>query len=149
MFPEAEANRLEELLPKVAVALFRPSEADPMRRYPSGQVRLLRALLPGPKSASALAEELGLSPSAFSQMAARLISRGLVERSRDVSDHRVRWYRLSQNGQSMMSTRSEMRARAAARFLKRLGAERSRRLIAMLEEIAGQADSPAVIEVGA
>lgn len=149
MFPEAEAMRLEELLPRVAVALFRPSEADPMRRYPSGQVRLLRALLGGPKGASHLAEELGLSPSAFSQMAARLISRGLVERTRDVGDRRVRWYRLSQNGRDMMSIRREMRARAAACFLERLGADRSRRLIAMLEEIANQADVRAAIEVGA
>jgi DNA-binding MarR family transcriptional regulator len=82
----ADAAKLEALIPRAMTVLFRGAEEDPLRHLPLGQIRLLRALSTGTRSASELIRELGLSASSLTQMASRLVANGLVSKELDVHD---------------------------------------------------------------
>lgn len=130
-----DAARLEALLPAAMTVLFRPDEEDPLRHHSVGQVRLLRALLPGSRAATDLSQVLGLSPSSLTQMAGRLIRAGLLAKELDSQDRRVRRLSLTTAGRDLMEGRQTMRARAAARVLQHVDSARLHELIAFLEEI--------------
>ena len=130
-----DAARLEGLVPRAMSVLFRPTEDDPLRHHSVGQVRLMRALLGGKKTATDLSQTLGLSPSSLTQMASRMISAGLVSKELDPNDRRVRMLSLTPAGRLTMVNRQAMRARSAARVLDKLDPQKFHLLVELLEEI--------------
>ncbi|HVT13731.1 MAG TPA: MarR family transcriptional regulator [Fimbriimonadaceae bacterium] len=148
MSVQNDAALLESLLPLVMTALFRPDEGDPLRHHSVGQVRLLRALLKGSRTATDLSTSLGLSPSSLTQMAGRMIRAGLVKKELDEQDRRVRQLSLTQAGRELMETRRDRRAHSATLILEKMEPQRYRELIALLEEIRalGDARTPAPAE---
>lgn len=129
------AARLESLVPQVVSILFYSGENDPLRHHSVGQIRLMRTLLGGSKSASELSNMLGLSPSSLTQMASRMIRAGLVSKRLDKEDRRVRVLSLTPAGQALMEGRQAVRVRAAAQLLEKMHPERLEMLIGILEEI--------------
>ncbi|HWA82131.1 MAG TPA: MarR family transcriptional regulator [Fimbriimonadaceae bacterium] len=143
-----DAAQLESLLPLAMTALFRPDEEDPLRHHSVGQVRLLRSLLKGPRTATDLSNSLGLSPSSLTQMAGRMIRAGLIKKELDAQDRRVRKLSLTPAGRELMERRRDRRARSAALVLEKMDPAKFRELIALLEEIRsiGDAQNPAPAE---
>ena len=133
-----DAARLEALLPQVMSALFRSDQEDPLRHHSVGQIRLMRTLLRGSKTATELSHTLGLSPSSLTQMASRMISAGLVSKELDSHDRRVRKLSLTETGRSIMENRQAMRASAATRLLEKMDPQKRADLIELLEAIASQ-----------
>lgn len=137
MSVQEDAARLEALLPKVMSALFHSQEGDPLRHHTVGQIRLMRILLSGSRTASELSHMLGLSPSSLTQMASRMISAGLVSKELGSEDRRVRRLSLTPAGRQLMDNRQAMRARAAAQVLKGWDEQKRKLLLSLLDEITG------------
>jgi DNA-binding MarR family transcriptional regulator len=131
-----DATILEALLPKAMAVLFPPREEDPLRHHSIGQIRLMRALLGGSRSAGDLSASLGLSPSSLTQMAARMIHAGLVCKDSDDHDRRVRKLSLTSSGKLLMEHRRGIRAQMAAEALDHLEPEKRALLIELMIEIA-------------
>jgi DNA-binding MarR family transcriptional regulator len=130
------ALKLESLLPAAMVTLFRNvNEEDPLKHLSIGQIRLMRTLMNGEQSATHLCQKLGMSPSALTQMAARLISAGLVEKQLGPDDRRVRVLCLSPTGKELMTQRRKLRAKNAAAVLRHFPAHRTQELIMLLQEL--------------
>ena len=136
MSVQEDATTLEGLLPQAMTVLFQSNEDDPLRHHTVGQVRLMRTLMGGKRSASELSQSLNLSPSSLTQMASRMIAAGLVAKELDPADRRVRMLSLTAQGRSLMEKRQQTRARAAARVLSRLSPERRQALIGLIVEVA-------------
>jgi DNA-binding MarR family transcriptional regulator len=134
-----DGMRLEQLMPRALAVLFHSEGADPLRHHTVGQIRLMRALAEGSKTASDLGNLLELSPSSLTQMASRMIAAGLISKVTDEGDRRVRKLSLTQSGKELMDNRRTNRARAAAKLLSQLEPEKVRMLIALLEDICDAA----------
>jgi DNA-binding MarR family transcriptional regulator len=130
-----QAARLEALMPQVMGVLFRSEEEDPLRNHSIAQIRLMRALMSGSKTASELSHNLNLSPSSLTQMASRMILAGLVSKELDLHDRRVRKLSLTEGGRALMEGRQSMRSRAAARMLERIEPPKREKLLGLMEEI--------------
>lgn len=131
-----DALLLEALMPRAIVALFHSGAEDELRHNSVGQVRLMRTLFEGSRTASDLSQLLGLSPSSLTQMASRLILAGLVTKELDPHDRRVRMVSLSPAGRALMESRQARRSKTAAKLLERMEPERLLLLIDILKEIA-------------
>ena len=136
------ALRLEAMLPKV-MAVFRYDGNDPLAQVPVGQLRLLRSLFAGPRTATDLAGELGLSPSALTQMTQRLMRAGLVLKRDDPLDGRLRWLDLSDGARRLMERRRASRANALAKVLAEMSDDRIEVLLGVLEDLL-----PAPVPIG-
>jgi DNA-binding MarR family transcriptional regulator len=142
-----DAATLESLLPAAMSVLFPPKEEDPLKNHSLGQVRLMRCLLAGSRTAGELGQIAGLSPSSLTQMASRLIAAGLVSKKSDAQDKRVRKLSLTDAGRDLMETRRAARVDSAADMLRAVPAERRRELIELLADIARCAPPVALVEV--
>lgn len=136
----ASAVKLEALLPRAMSTLFRFSENDPLRRFPVGQIRLLRTLLGSKKTATELCSMLRLSPSSLTQISARLISAGLIEKTNSQLDKRTRTLRLTAMGFELMNQRRLTRARSATAVLSNFDKHKIAALIELLEEVVAHDD---------
>jgi len=88
---------------------------DSTMDLPLRQLKVCMSLYAGVRSMSEIGRELGLSPSAVTQVSDRLERRGLIERGFHNGDRRVRKLRLTRKGQQLMRTREEKQlARIAA-----------------------------------
>lgn len=134
------ASDLETLLPAVMVALFRVDGDDPLATVPMGQLRMLRRLERGSKTASDLGTELGLSPSALTQMANRLLNAGLIVKADDSVDRRMRWLSLTDKGKRLMRDRHNMRVKSATEVLKNFPIHRQQELVGLIEEMIASRD---------
>ena len=144
----AAALRLEALLPRVIAAVFRHEGDDPLSQVPVGQLRLLRTLFAKPRTATEVASELALSPSALTQMAQRLMRSGLIVKRDDPVDKRVRWLALSRDGAALMERRRAVRAAAVATVLGKMDPRRVALLLELLEEVLAAKASPGSRETG-
>jgi len=135
MTVQEQAAYLESLLPQVISILFHSGDADPLRHHTIGQIKLMRNLLTGSKTASELSHKLGLSPSSLTQMASRMIRAGLVSKALDPGDRRVRKLSLTHAGRTLMEDRQALRTRVAKDVLERLDCKQVQALISLLEEI--------------
>jgi len=131
-----DAARLEALLPQVLGVLFHSGDEDPLRHNSVGQIRLMRTLMAGSRTASDLSHQLGLSPSSLTQMASRMITAGLVSKELDTEDRRVRKLSLTPAGRHMMEGRKTTRAVTAAKLLDAMDKQKIALFIEILEEIA-------------
>lgn len=126
------AKRFEEAVRRLMRAL---AGNEPLSNLSLVQLRLLRSLFEGPKTAGELCRVLETTPSALSQLLGRLAVSGLVARTTDAMDHRVRRISLSEAGQEMMASRHAGRLRRAGELLSRFTSERQESLLNELEAV--------------
>lgn len=143
--------RLEALMPRLMRVLLPLPDNDPLGGIPLGQLRLLRVLEDGPRPASEVAAELGLSASSLSQMVARLEEAGLLHRDCAPNDKRHRTLHLTEEANRRMDERRQIRARHAESALAKLPEMERETLLraieTLVEEEPGIAPLTAVGEV--
>lgn len=149
-----QASQLECLLPALMRRLFTLEPGHPVTELPLAQLRVCIVLQAGPRTMSALGEELGISVSAITQIADRLERAGFVERVAEADDRRMKRLQLTSHGAGMMGARRERRVRRAAEALDRMPPETRaavlRALHALLDaSVATAPDIPPVGPVGA
>jgi DNA-binding MarR family transcriptional regulator len=84
---------------------------------------MMRALEAGAESASAVGENLGLSVSAVTQVANRLESLGLIQRTETLSDRRVKPLALTDRGRELLDLRNQVRVERADTAMRRISLE--------------------------
>ena len=131
----SDAERVEALVPQAMRAMYRQDPTDPLMDYSVPQLRLLRSLRGGSRTASLLGEELGLSVSAITQMANRLEASGLVERTDDSNDRRIKHLSLTKRGTELLAERRSRRIDQAQEVLARLTVKQRHQLIGALEAL--------------
>jgi DNA-binding MarR family transcriptional regulator len=124
-----QAAELERLLPSLMRRMFTLDPEHPANELPVGQLRVCSILQGGPGSMSVIAEELGISISALTQIANRLELAGLVERVSIDDDRRVKNLQLTDEGHRIMRSRREFRVRRAASALSHLSALERERIL--------------------
>ena len=146
-----QAAAIESLLPRLMRAVFRAPH-DPMHDLPLGQLKMMRVLSEGSKTPSDIASELKISLSSVTQIVTRLEESGLVERSADSQDKRVKHIRLSAFGEETMRERKRVRVGQLMAILETLTPEDRAVTIAALQKMIeagnafhGTAESPADI----
>jgi DNA-binding MarR family transcriptional regulator len=99
------------------------------------QLMLLRRLREGPRSASSLANALGLSPTSVTRLVDRLELSGLVERRRSIDDRRCVEIRLEPKGERLLGEVKVMRGTDVHRAVESMPAEERRRLASALRNL--------------
>src|SRR5207244_9136663 len=95
---QEQAAQLESLLPRLMRTLFTLEAEHPVTELPLAQLRVCSILYTGPRTLSALGDELAISVSAVTQIADRLERAGLVERVAAPDDRRMKHLRLTSRG---------------------------------------------------
>ena len=134
------AVKLEALLPQLLRRMFVDAGSEVLLELPLAQLRILRAVLDGPKTATEVAEMLGYSLSGLSQLAQRLVTAGMLEKTRDPDDARVKHLALSPRGKMLMESRRLGRIEQAREVLNRLPEAEQEQLIDLLEKLAKSAN---------
>src|SRR6476620_10258718 len=106
---------------------------DSMMDLPLRQLKVCMSLYRRSRAMSAIGRELGLSPSAVTQVSDRLERRGLIERVSQDEDRRVRKLRLTRKGQQIVRTREEKQLRRIAAALEPLSETEIDQLMTGLE----------------
>ena len=115
--------------------MFKPVIDDPLVDLPVGQMRMMRLLAVRSWTPSSLGDELGLSVSAVTQMANRLDAIGLVTRTEDPMDRRVKHLSLTTLGLDLMTKRQERRVHHLASVLALIPESRQQEIIEAMEEL--------------
>jgi DNA-binding MarR family transcriptional regulator len=106
---------------------------DPTMDLPIRQLKVCFALLRRSRSMSEIGREIGMSPSAVTQISDRLERRGLVERLLPDGDRRVRRLQLTAKGLRVMRRHEEKQLRRIAGALDRLTEKELDQLMSGLE----------------
>jgi DNA-binding MarR family transcriptional regulator len=106
---------------------------DPTMDLPVRQLKVCLALLRRSSSMSEIGREIGMSPSAVTQISDRLEGRGLVERVFPEGDRRVRRLQLTAKGLRLMRRHEEKQLRKIAGALDRLTEKELEHLMSGLE----------------
>ncbi len=114
---DEQASRLEHLMPMILRRLFTLGQAGILADMPLGQLRICSFLQNGPRSMSAIADEMGMSTSAVTQIADRMERAGLVERLPVLDDRRSRNLHLTVHANRLMEARRESRTLRAREAL--------------------------------
>jgi len=130
-----QAVELERLLPQLARRLFALHPDDPTLELPVAQLRVCSVLQSGPSTMSTLADELGISMSAVTQIADRLERAGLVERVAEHDDRRMKRLVLTPHGVAVMSARLERRVDRVAVALDGLTMHRRDEVLCALRDL--------------
>jgi DNA-binding MarR family transcriptional regulator len=141
------AANLEDLLPKILRSLTEIS-TDPLADISLSQLRVLRIISECGGTPTAISQDLGLTVSAVTQIANRLERRGLIARSDDPVDRRIKHLALSDSGRELMKRRREMRTRRAAAILCRLPEGRQDELLRSLNELLWASNADTEVEEG-
>jgi DNA-binding MarR family transcriptional regulator len=104
---DADARAMTSLILSLTRRLF--AVDDRAADLPLRQLRVCMLLHEGARTMSALSRDLGVSLSAMTQIADRLEKAGIVKRSFEGSDRRVRCLQLTTRGQNMMREREQTR----------------------------------------
>jgi len=124
-----QAGQLEDLVPKLMRQLFTLDPEDPTMDLPVAQLRVCAILSDGPRTISALANELSTSVSAATQIADRLESSGLAERIPGGRDRRIKNLQLTEHGSKLLRNRRKRRVRLVAEVLRRMPPDARARVI--------------------
>jgi DNA-binding MarR family transcriptional regulator len=108
---------------------------DPTMDLPVRQLKLCLALLRQSASMSEISREIGLSPSAVTQVSDRLERRGLVERVFQDEDRRVRKLKLTAKGLHLMRTHEEKQLERIANTLSRLSTNELNQMMTGLDTL--------------
>src|SRR4051794_6349257 len=114
----SQAGKLHTALRTIVRSLL--SVDDSMMDLPLRQLKVCMSLYGRSRSMSKIGRELGLSPSAVTQISDRLERRGLIERVSENEDRRVRKLRLTRKGQKLVRSREEQQLRRIADALMAL-----------------------------
>src|SRR3954470_9475167 len=106
---------------------------DSMMDLPLRQLKVCLSLYRQSRSMSHIGRELGLSPSAVTQVSDRLERRGLIERVFPDDDRRVRKLRLTRKGQQLMRRHEQKQLSKVATSLETLSHEEVRQVLAGLD----------------
>lgn len=117
---QEQAEYLEQLLPRLMRRMFTLDPDHPAAEMPVAQLRVCTILQTGPRTLSAISEELGISVSATTQIADRMERAGLVERIASVDDRRTKYLQLTPHGRELMRTRRALRVRGVEMALAQL-----------------------------
>lgn len=117
---EDQANKLTYLMPEAMRRLFTLDIDDPTNDLPIAQLRVCSILREGPKPICSLANDLGITASAATQLADRLERAGIVERIAGESDRRVKSLHLTAYGDKIMHDRRQYRISHASKVLESL-----------------------------
>src|SRR5947207_8714712 len=109
---------------------------DSMMDLPLRQLKVCMSLYRHSRSMSQIGRELGLSPSAVTQVSDRLERRGLIERVFQDEDRRVRRLRLTRKGQKLVRFREQKQLRRIAAALDTLSANELGQVMNGLEVLA-------------
>jgi len=131
---ESQAEAVHSTLRTLVRSLL--SVDDSMMDLPLRQLKVCMSLYRHSRAMSDIGRELGLSPSAVTQVSDRLERRGLIERVPQDEDRRVRKLRLTRKGQQIVRAREEKQLRQIAAALERLSERETERLMAGLEILA-------------
>lgn len=134
-----QGERLEALLPRLMRVVLPSSDADPMGHLPVAQIRLIRVIGETDRAASDVAEELGVSLSALSQMVSRLEEAGLVHKYDLPDDRRCRMLGLTESAHRLAEYRRLMRSHCADSALAKLSPEEQETLLHLLCKLVGPA----------
>lgn len=118
-----QATQMEHLLPRLMNRMFTLERDRPAAELPLAQLRVCIILQTGPRTLSAISEELSISVSATTQIADRLEKAGMVERISGQDDRRTKNLQLSSHGSEMMKARREERILRAVRALSQMEPE--------------------------
>ncbi len=129
-----QAKRLEKLLPKLLRCLHTPND-DPLAELPMTQLRIIRHLEETSLTPGALAAEMNTTLGAVTQIISRLEEAGLVIKSTDELDRRVRHLALSDRAKLLLEKRAQSRAQRASEVLARMSPDERRDLMAALENL--------------
>jgi DNA-binding MarR family transcriptional regulator len=91
-------------------------------------------------SVKALGETLGLSLAAMSRAADELVQRGLIGRTEDPSDRRIKRLRLTDKGRELVMKMRELRMAGFEQFVATLSAKERTQLAKALEPILARDD---------
>ena len=115
-----QAVQIEHLLPRLLRRLFTIERDHPATELPLAQLRVCTILQAGPRTLSAIGEELRISVSATTQIADRLEKVGMVERVSGQDDRRTKKLQLSPHGRALMQSRRDERIQRAVRALSEM-----------------------------
>jgi DNA-binding MarR family transcriptional regulator len=128
-----QAEAIASLMPLVARGLMAVDNDDAADDLPLAQLRVCGVLEEGPQSMSALSRELGMSLSAMTQIADRLVRSQWVCRVAEGRDRRVRHLRLTPHGVDMMRARKKARVERILSVLGYLSAKERTQVLTALE----------------
>jgi len=118
------AARIELTLPRITRRMFTLAINHPAGELPLAQLRTCSYLLTaGPSPITEIADELGVSVSAATQIADRLEKTSFVQRECKCDDRRVKLLSLTQLGRELMAQRRERRICRVAQVLEALDPE--------------------------
>jgi DNA-binding MarR family transcriptional regulator len=134
----ARAQKLDGLIRRLLRAMS-PAADDPLNDLPLAQLRVVRVLSTGPKAAGDVGQELGLSPSALSQLVQRLCATGLIQKADDAEDRRVKRLSLSKTGARKVQARDHVRLGRAAALLEGLTEKEQEQMLTLIEKLVSGA----------
>lgn len=134
-------EQLEALLPKLLRRMFADAGDGELSHLSLPQLRILRLLLEGPRNAGEVADLLGISPSALSQLTHRLAQAGLLQKTKDEEDARIKRLSLTPKATVLMEARRTERAQRAQTVLSKLPECDQVKLVQLLEKLTS-ASSP-------
>jgi DNA-binding MarR family transcriptional regulator len=129
----AQAKTMTELLMSLMRDIF--AVDDQAAELPLRQLRVCAMLYEGARSMSSLSRELGVSLSAMTQIADRLERAGLVKRSFEGTDRRVRCLQLTPRAQRIMRLREDSRVQRASAALDQLPPPERENVLATLHAL--------------
>jgi DNA-binding MarR family transcriptional regulator len=132
---EAQAERLESLLPSIARALSLPQEIDPLADLTPAQLRFARAIRTESRTLTDVSLELNMSLSASTQLVQRLEEAGIVVRSLDPHDRRIRRVALTEIGLAKLEARRCLRLRNARQLLSRIPSDEREGILSALDRL--------------
>jgi DNA-binding MarR family transcriptional regulator len=121
---DADARAMTSLILSLTRRLF--AVDDRAADLPLRQLRVCMLLHEGARTMSALSRDLSVSLSAMTQIADRLEKAGIVKRSFEGSDRRVRCLQLTTRGQNMMREREQTRIHRVSAVVETMS-EKSRK----------------------
>lgn len=130
-------KRLEEVFQEVArnIAIKIFQGADQNLTHP--QFFMLKRLGKGSSTVSEMAEYMGVSLSAITSMADRLVKTGYVSRKRSEHDRRLVWLELTDTGREVMEETTSRRREIINGLLGRLPEEDLEALYAIYHKVLG------------
>ena len=102
---------------------------------------LMRLHYRGSCPVSGISDELGLTAAAGSQIVDRLAGMGLIERTEDPTDRRVRQVRLTAKGSGLVARGIEARLAWVRDLVKRIPASELGTIVEALEQLTRAADA--------
>lgn len=138
--PVDQAAAIVDLMPRLMRRLFDLDPDDPTCHMPVGQLRVCGILLDCPRTVSALSRELGVSLSAATQLADRLVRSGMVERVAAQGDRRVKHLRLTASGEQTMRARQKRRAARVLEMIEPMSPESRNSVVTALRTLLESAE---------